>query len=72
MYKYLKKIIHNLWHNCLLNLVLSKNLSSHSMGINAALTKNWLGLCLVCLSSFVSLGMSLVCTVHFRDISLGA
>lgn len=41
MYKYLKKIIHNLWHNYLVNLVLTKNLSSHCTGTEAALRRHW-------------------------------
>lgn len=41
MYKYLKKIIHNLWHNCLVNPVLTKNLSCFCTGMGAALRWHW-------------------------------
>lgn len=72
MYKYLKKIIHNLWRNCLENLGLTKNLSSHRMGIDAALKRELAGLCPPLLHFIHPPGMFSVCIVHFWDISMSA
>lgn len=58
MYKYLKKIIHNLWHNCSVYLVLTKkNFSFHPMGINLAPKTGWDAV-LWCFPCFVFLVMS--------------
>lgn len=65
MYKYLKKIIYNLWRNCLENFGLIKNFFFYRMGIDVVFKRELVGLCFLLFYFIYFFGMFLVCIVYF-------